>query len=448
MKLLNDLLASTGSTTESTNATPFMLWGSVIIFLIAYAFIATEKINRVAVVSAGAAAMILLGATGADEAFYSHATGIDWNVIFLLLGMMIIVGVIHKTGLFEFLAVKAIQLAKGKPRTAFVYILLLVAFASALLDNVTTILLAVPMTFLVAKYLKVNAVPFILAEVFVSNIGGASTLIGDPPNIIIASKAGLDFNSFLIHMAPIVLVVMAVVVPMLVLMFRKSLVNSPADRQSVMQLNAASYITDKGLLIKSLGVLTVVIAAFVLHSVLHLEPSIIAMMGAGLLVLISNLKPEQFAKDVEWGTLVFFAGLFIMVGALVNVGALGLVADAIGDWVGDDAALAAGVIVVVSAIVSGIVDNIPYVASMTPVINQLNEQISTISNDGLWWALALGADFGGNMTIVGASANVVAIGLAHAAGHKITFLQFAKFGIPVTLVSTLIALPYVLIRYF
>ncbi len=425
-----------------------MLWGSVIIFLIAYAFIATEKINRVAVVSAGAAAMILLGATGADEAFYSHATGIDWNVIFLLLGMMIIVGVIHKTGLFEFLAVKAIQLAKGKPRTAFVYILLLVAFASALLDNVTTILLAVPMTFLVAKYLKVNAVPFILAEVFVSNIGGASTLIGDPPNIIIASKAGLDFNSFLIHMAPIVLVVMAVVVPMLVLMFRKSLVNSPADRQSVMQLNAASYITDKGLLIKSLGVLTVVITAFVLHSVLHLEPSIIAMMGAGLLVLISNLKPEQFAKDVEWGTLVFFAGLFIMVGALVNVGALGLVADAIGDWVGDDAALAAGVIVVVSAIVSGIVDNIPYVASMTPVINQLNEQISTISNDGLWWALALGADFGGNMTIVGASANVVAIGLAHAAGHKITFLQFAKYGIPVTLVSTLIALPYVLIRYF
>ncbi|MEY4425679.1 MAG: hypothetical protein RJB56_1306, partial [Actinomycetota bacterium] len=161
-----------------------------------------------------------------------------------------------------------------------------------------------------------------------------------------------------------------------------------------------------------------------------------------------NLKPEQFAKDVEWGTLVFFAGLFIMVGALVNVGALGLVADAIGDWVGDDAALAAGVIVVVSAIVSGIVDNIPYVASMTPVINQLNEQISTISNDGLWWALALGADFGGNMTIVGASANVVAIGLAHAAGHKITFLQFAKYGIPVTLVSTLIALPYVLIRYF
>jgi Na+/H+ antiporter NhaD/arsenite permease-like protein len=421
---------------------------AVAVFMVAYIFIATEKINRVAVVSAGAAAMILIGATGADEAFYSHETGIDWNVIFLLLGMMIIVGVIHKTGLFEFLAVKAIQLAKGRPRQAFVYILLLVAFASALLDNVTTILLAVPMTFMVAKYLKVNAVPFILAEVFISNIGGAATLIGDPPNIIIASKAGLDFNEFLIHMAPMVLAVIAVIVPLLVLMFRKELKNSPEDRKKVMQLNASSFITDKSLLTKSLSVLTLVIAAFVLHGVLHLEPSVIAMMGAGLLVLISQLKSDQFARDVEWGTLVFFAGLFIMVGALVNVGALKLVADYIGGIVGDDGALAAGAIVIVSALVSGIVDNIPYVASMTPVIEQLNGSISTITNDGLWWALAFGADFGGNMTIVGASANVVAVGLAHANGIKISFWKFAKYGVPVTLVSTAMVLPYILIRYF
>lgn len=421
---------------------------AVAVFLIAYVFIATEKINRVAVVAAGAAAMILIGATGADEAFYSHETGIDWNVIFLLLGMMIIVGVIHKTGLFEFLAVKAIQLAKGRPRQAFVYILLLVAFASALLDNVTTILLAVPMTFMVAKYLKVNAVPFILAEVFISNIGGAATLIGDPPNIIIASKAGLDFNEFLIHMTPMVLVVLAVIIPMLVLMFRKELKNSAADRSKVMELDAGSFISDKRLLVKSVSVLSIVIAAFVLHGVLHLEPSVIALMGAGLLVLISQLKPDQFARDVEWGTLVFFAGLFVMVGALVNVGALQVVADYIGGIVGDDAALAAGAIVVVSALVSGIVDNIPYVASMTPVIQQLNDSISTITNDGLWWALAFGADFGGNMTIVGASANVVAIGLAHANGIKISFWKFAKYGVPVTLVSTAMVLPYVLIRYF
>jgi Na+/H+ antiporter NhaD/arsenite permease-like protein len=421
---------------------------AVSVFLIAYAFIATEKINRVAVVCAGAAVMILIGATNADAAFYSHETGIDWNVIFLLLGMMIIVGVIHKTGLFEFLAIKAIQLAKGRPRQAFVYLLMLVAFCSALLDNVTTIMLAVPMTIMVAKYLKVHPVPFILAEVFISNIGGAATLIGDPPNIIIASKADLDFNSFLIHMAPMVLVVLAVIIPMLVLMFNKELRNNAEDRKNVMTLDAGSFIQDKVLLIKSLAVLTLVIVAFVLHTVLHLEPSVIAMVGAGFLVLISNLKPNEFARDVEWGTLVFFAALFIMVGALVNVGALKMVADTIGAFVGNDGALAAGSIVVVSALVSGIVDNIPYVTSMAPVVQQLNDTITTISNDGLWWALAFGADFGGNMTIVGASANVVAVGLAYASGYKITFWQFAKYGIPVTIVSTAMALPYVLIRYF
>jgi Na+/H+ antiporter NhaD/arsenite permease-like protein len=421
---------------------------AVTVFLIAYFFIATEKINRVAVVCAGAAVMIIIGATDADAAFYSHETGIDWNVIFLLLGMMIIVGVIHKTGLFEYLAIKAIQLAKGRPRQAFVYLLLLVAFCSSLLDNVTTIMLAVPMTIMVAKYLKVHPVPFILAEVFISNIGGAATLIGDPPNIIIASKADLDFNAFLIHMAPMVLVVLAVIIPMLVLMFNKDLKNNPEDRKTVMDLHPGSFIKDKPLLVKSLVVLTLVILAFVLHTVLHLDPSVIAMVGAGFLVMISKLKPEQFAKDVEWGTLVFFAALFIMVGALVNVGALKIVADTIASFVGNDGALAAGAIVVVSAIASGIVDNIPYVTSLAPVVQQLNGSISSITNDGLWWALAFGADFGGNMTIVGASANVVAVGLAYASGYKITFWQFAKYGIPVTVVSTAMALPYVLIRYF
>jgi Na+/H+ antiporter NhaD/arsenite permease-like protein len=421
---------------------------AVTVFLIAYFFIATEKINRVAVVCAGAAVMIIIGATDADAAFYSHETGIDWNVIFLLLGMMIIVGVIHKTGLFEYLAIKAIQLAKGRPRQAFVYLLLLVAFCSSLLDNVTTIMLAVPMTIMVAKYLKVHPVPFILAEVFISNIGGAATLIGDPPNIIIASKADLDFNAFLIHMAPMVLGVLAVIIPMLVLMFNKDLKNNPEDRKTVMDLHPGSFIKDKPLLVKSLVVLILVIVAFVLHTVLHLDPSVIAMVGAGFLVMISKLKPEQFAKDVEWGTLVFFAALFIMVGALVNVGALKIVADTIASFVGNDGALAAGAIVVVSAIASGIVDNIPYVTSLAPVVQQLNGSISSITNDGLWWALAFGADFGGNMTIVGASANVVAVGLAYASGYKITFWQFAKYGIPVTVVSTAMALPYVLIRYF
>ena len=421
---------------------------AIAVFLAAYTFIALEKFNRMAIVCAGTAAMILIGATGADEIFYSHKTGIDWNVIFLLLGMMIIVSVIHKTGLFDFLAVKATQLAKGRPALAFVYILLLVAFASALLDNVTTILLAVPMTFVVAKHLNVNAVPFILGEVFISNIGGASTLIGDPPNIIIGSKANLSFNEFLVHMTPLALAVMVVIIPLLVFMFRKQLVNSKSDRLAIMDLDAATFIYNRNLLIKSILILSLVTSGFALHSVLHLEPSIVAMLGAGLLVGISNLKPSQYAMDVQWETLVFFAGLFAMVGALVNVGALKLAADFIGERVGDNAQLAAGSIVLLSAIFSGIIDNIPFVVGMVPVIQQLNADIPSIVNDGLWWALAAGADFGGNATIVGASANVVAIGIASANGYKITFWQFAKYGIPVTVVSTLMALPYILIRYF
>lgn len=433
---------------QTTTFEPWVAIAAVAIFLVAYAFIASEKINRVAVVSAGAAAMVLIGATNGSAAFYSHETGIDWNVIFLLLGMMIIVGVIHKTGVFEFLAIKAIRLAGGRPKLVFAYIAVLVAVASALLDNVTTILLAVPMTFLIAKYLNVSARPFILGAVFVSNIGGAATLIGDPPNIIIASKASIDFNDFLIHMAPMAAVTLVVVIPMLIGMFNKELKNSKEDRAALAGLQAGSFITDKQLLTKSVVVLGLVIAAFVTHSITHLEPAIIALMGAGFLVLISNLKPSQFAMDVEWGTLVFFAGLFIMVGALVNVGALAALADAIGEFVGDDAGYAAFVLLILSAVLSGIVDNIPYVASMTPVVHQLYDHFGTLTNDGLWWALAFGADYGGNMTIVGASANVVAIGLALANGLKISFWQFAKYGVPVTVVSVAMTIPYVLFFYF
>ena len=417
------------------------------IFILAYALIATEKFNRVAIVSAGTAAMVLIGAADAHSAFFSEETGIDWNVIFLLLGMMIIVSVIHKTGLFEYLAVRAIQAVGGKPKLAFVAIMFLVAVASALLDNVTTILLAVPMIFLVSKYLDVKPLPFILGSVFISNIGGAATLIGDPPNIIIGSKAGLGFNDFLIHMGPMAALVFVVIVPLMVFMFRKDLVNGPEDRAKVQTLVPSSYISDRTLLVKSVSVLALVIAAFVVHSVVHIEPSMVAMMGAGLLVLISGLKPKDFAMDVEWGTLTFFAGLFIMVGALVNVGAMGAFADFLGSVVGTDAGFAGAVILWVSAILSGIVDNIPYVASMAPVVAQLKEAIHPI-DDSMWWALAAGADFGGNLTMVGASANVVAIGLAAAKGLKISFGKFALYGIPVTLVSVAIADIYLRLFHF
>jgi Na+/H+ antiporter NhaD/arsenite permease-like protein len=421
---------------------------AILVFLIAYLLIATEKFNRVAIALGGAAAMIVIGATDANAIFYDHDTGIDWDVIFLLLGMMIIVGVIHKTGLFEYLAIKAIKRAKGEPKRALVFLIISTALASAILDNVTTILLAVPMTLVVCKQLNVSPEPFILSQVFASNIGGASTLVGDPPNIIIASRANLSFNDFLIHMAPWVIVVMMVITPMLVFMFRKELVNTAADRARIDKLNENSYLKDKVLLKKSLLVLGAVMIAFVLHTVLHLEPSIVAMLGAGVLVGISRLKPKDYAMDVEWATLVFFAGLFIMVGALVKTGALGEFAQFLKDQVGDQASLAAMVLLFVSAILSGIVDNIPYIASMSPVVTELSAGISDQYGDVLWWALAFGADFGGNATIIGASANVVAIGLAYKAGIKILFWQFAKYGIPVTLVSVAMVAPYILIRYF
>jgi Na+/H+ antiporter NhaD/arsenite permease-like protein len=421
---------------------------AITVFLLAYILIASERFNRVAVALAGAAAMIVIGATDADAIFYNHDTGIDWNVIFLLLGMMIIVSVIHKTGFFEYLAVKAIKKAKGEPKRALVSLIILTAVASAILDNVTTILLAVPMTLIVCKQLNVSPVPFILSQVFASNIGGASTLVGDPPNIIIASRANLSFNDFLIHMAPWAIVVMLVITPMLIFMFRNQLVNTASDRAKISLLDESTYIKDRVLLKKSLFVLTAVMVAFVLHTALHLEPSIVALLGAGVLVAISRLKPSDYAMDVEWNTLIFFAGLFIMVGALVNTGALAKFAQSLKEQIGDQASLAAMVLLIVSAVLSGIVDNIPFVASMSPVVSELSAGLSDQYGDVLWWSLAFGADFGGNATIIGASANVVAIGLAQKAGIKISFWQFAKYGIPVTLVSVALVVPYILIRYF
>jgi Na+/H+ antiporter NhaD/arsenite permease-like protein len=418
------------------------------VFVIAYVLIATEKFSRIAIALGGAAAMVIIGATDADKAFYSHSTGIDWNVIFLLLGMMIIVGVVHKTGLFEFLAIKAIKRSKGNPKIALVYLAVLTASASAILDNVTTILLAVPMTIVVCKHLKVSPIAFILTEVFVSNIGGAATLVGDPPNIIIASKANISFNSFLVHMAPLVVVVLAVIIPLLVYLFRGDLVNTQEDRLAIQKLDERTYITDTLLLQKSLIVLSGVVIAFLSHSFLHLEPAIIALLGAGLLVGISGLKPRDYAMDVEWSTLIFFSGLFIMVGALVNVGALSRFSSYLGELFAGNVMLASFSIVGISAVLSGIIDNIPYVASMSPVVADLSVGLVGKQEHLLWWSLAFGADFGGNATIIGASANVVAIGLAAKAGIKISFWKFAKFGIPVTLISILMVYPYLYFFYF
>ena len=420
---------------------------AVATFLVAYIAIASEKVSRIAVALTGAAAMFIIGATDFEKAFYDHSTGVDWNVIFLLLGMMIIVSIIHKTGIFEFLAIRAIQLSKGNPRISLVYLTILTAVASALLDNVTTILLAIPMTLIVCEYLKVSPVPFILVQVFASNIGGAATLIGDPPNIIIASKANLSFIWFLEHMAPVAFFALFLMLPIWLFMFRKELKNDANAREAIQQLDAKTRITDKTLTIKSLIVLALVLLAFSFHTVLHVEPAVVALFGAGVLVALSGLKPRDYVADIEWATLVFFVGLFIMVGALVNVGALGNFAEYLKELFGDNIPLAAMSILGISAVISGIVDNIPYVASMTPVVGDLVAGAAERSQHALWVALAFGADFGGNATIIGASANLVAIGLAKKNGIHISFWQFAKYGVVTTLVSIMVVVPYLQFFY-
>jgi Na+/H+ antiporter NhaD/arsenite permease-like protein len=321
--------------------------------------------------------------------------------------------------------------------------------ASALLDNVTTVLLIAPVTLLVCERLAVNPVPFLIAEVFASNIGGAATLIGDPPNIIIGSRAGLTFNDFLVHMAPIAIIAMIVFVLVLPWLFRGSFTADPARAAEVMALNEREAIQDGRLLVKCAVVLAAVFAAFVSHSVLHIQPSVVALLGAGVLVLISRSEPRHYLASVEWETLLFFAGLFIMVGALVHTGVIANLARVVTDATGGNALLAVMLILGVSALLSGIIDNIPYVATMSPLVLDLSQSIANpVHAEALWWSLALGADFGGNLTAVGASANVVVLGIAKRAGSPISFWEFTRKGIVVTVITIALAAPYLWLRYF
>jgi len=424
-------------------------WLAVVVFAGAYVLIATEKIHRVKVALGGAVIMLLIGATDADKAFFSPEAGIDWNVIFLLLGMMLIVGVLRRTGIFEYIAIWAAKRAKGKPFRVMVILVVVTAVASAALDNVTTVLLIAPVTFLVCDRLGVPPIPFLIAEALASNIGGTATLVGDPPNIIIASRAGLTYGDFLVHLAPIVIVLMVVFIGLCRVMFRSAFTYDPTRVAQVMALNEREAIRDRRLLVVSLVVLTLVTVAFVLHSVLHLEPSIVALVGGLVLLALSRLDAEDVAKDVEWPTLVFFAGLFVMVGALVNTGAIDQVATAAAGAAEGRLAEASFGLLWGSAVLSALVDNIPYVATMSPVVAEVIEAAGGGEQArSLWWSLALGADLGGNATAVGASANVVVLGLAEKAGHRITFWGFTKYGLVTAVVTLAVCTPYVLLRYF
>jgi len=426
-----------------------MAFIAVAVFLTAYAFIAADRVNKTVVALAGAAAVVILPVISSDDIFYSRETGIDWDVIFLLLGMMIIVSVLRQTGVFEYIAIWAAKRAKGSPLRIMILLVLVTAVASALLDNVTTVLLIAPVTLLVCDRLDISAAPFLMAEVFASNIGGAATLVGDPPNIIIASRGGLTFNSFLLHLAPIVAIVIAAFIAMLPRLFPGSFAVDAERVADVMALEEGEAIRDRGLLIKCGLVLAAVFAAFIGHSALHLEPSVVALLGAGVLILTSGLERSDYLSGVEWETLLFFAGLFVMVGALVDTGVIATLAKAATAVTSGNALLTTMGILGVSAPVSGIIDNIPYVATMTPIVAELSTTLPTNSHpDALWWALALGADFGGNLTAVGASANVVMLGIARRADNPISFWEFTRKGIVVTAVSVALTAVYLWLRYF
>ncbi len=422
---------------------------AIAVFVVAYALIASDRVNKTLVALMGAGILVVLGVVESADAFYSHETGIDWDVIFLLFGMMVIVGVLRQTGVFEYIAIWAVKRAKGSPLRIMILLVLITAGASALLDNVTTVLLIAPVTLLVCDRLAINPVPFLMAEVFASNIGGAATLVGDPPNIIIASRAGLTFNDFLVHVAPIVVVVIAVFIALLPWLFRGSFTVDSKRVADIMALEEKEAIRDRSLLIKSAVVLVLVFAAFIAHPVLHIEPSVVALVGAGVLILISRMERDDYLNSVEWETLLFFAGLFIMVGALVKTGVVDQIAQSAIDATGGDALLTVMLILGVSAPVSGIIDNIPFVATMTPIVSELAGSITDGTDPNvLWWALALGADFGGNLTAVGASANVVMLGIARRSANPISFWEFTRKGFVVTVVSTALSALYLWLRYF
>ncbi|MBZ6139125.1 ArsB/NhaD family transporter [Streptomyces olivaceus] len=424
-------------------------WMAVAVFAVVFVLIATEWVNRVAAALGGAVVMLLIGATDAEHAFFSEHAGVDWNVIFLLLGMMLIVAVLRRTGVFEFIAIWAARKARGRPYRLMVLLIVATGVLSPWLDNVTTVLLIVPVTISVCRRLGVPVVPYLIAEVMACNIGGAATLIGDPPNIMIGSRAGLSFNDFLIHMTPVVIVLMIVFILMSRVMFRNAFQYDPERAASVMELDPRDAIKDGRLLVVSGVVIAVVMSCFVLHTALHLEPSVVAISGGLVLLAVSRLAPGEVVKDVEWETLAFFVGLFVMVGAMVQTGVIGDLGEAAaraadGNLLGTAMALVFG-----SVVPSAIVDNIPFVASVSPIVSEIVASSGGLEEAGmLWWAFALGADLGGNATIIASSANVVVVGIAEREGHHISFWQFSRYGLVVTAVTVTVAAAYVWLRYF
>ncbi|MDI3314465.1 MAG: ArsB/NhaD family transporter [Mycobacterium sp.] len=419
------------------------------VFVVAYALIISERFSKTTVALVGAGLMVLLPVIDAPDVFYSQATGIDWDVIFLMLGMMIVVSILRQTGVFEYAAIWAAKRANGSPLRIMVLLMVVMALASAVLPNVVSVLLIAPVTLLVCDRLAISPVPLLIAEVFASNIGGTATLVGDPPNIIIGAHTGLSFNAFLVHMAPIVVIVMLVFIAVSPLLFRGFPAVDAERIADVMSLQEDEALRDRGLLVKCGVVLATMLTGFVVSPAIHLQPSLVALLGAGALILVSRLDRSDYLHSVEWDTLLFLVGLFIMVGALLKTGIITKLAQLAAHATGGNALLTTMLVLGVSTLVSGFIDNVPYVATMTPIVGHLAETMPSHPHQNvLWWSLALGGDLGGNLTAVGATANIVMLGIATRAGNPISFWEFTRKGVVVTAISVALCAAYLWLRYF
>lgn len=415
---------------------------AVITFLIVYVGIVSEKINRAVLSLAGAVIVILFGVLSQEEAI----KGISFNTIGFLVGMMIIVGITRRSGLFEYIAIKAAKISKGDPLILLALLTLSTGVLSALLDNVTTVLLVVPVTLSLADRLDLNPMPYLMAQIIGSNIGGTATLIGDPPNILIGSATGLGFNDFLFNLGPVVMVILPVTIAIMALFYRRDLTANGHDRARVMDLDEMAAIKDYKILKKSMAVMALIITGFLFHQLLHIESATIALGGAVLLMLVTKEEPEDILLAVEWPTLFFFIGLFILVESLVKVGVIEFIAVESLRLTQGNTAMTAMLVLWLSAIASAVVDNIPFVTAMIPLIKSIGH-LTGMPLDPLWWSLALGACLGGNGTLVGASANVVVAGISEKHGYPISFKQFLKIGCPLMILSILISSLYIYLRY-
>ena len=414
---------------------------AVVVFVVGLGVIATEKVHRTKVALLGAALVVVTHTIEQDQAIEA----IDFDTIGLLTGMMLIVRLTEPTGAYNYLAIRAGQLAKGRPLGVVIALTGTTAVLSAFLDNLTTILLMVPITFLLADTLDMPPIPLLIMEVIASNIGGTATLIGDPPNILIAGATGLSFNEFALNLAPVAIVTLVVVVGVLYLFYRRRLRIDPANGAKVMALDARRSIEDPGELRRTLPILVLTIVAFFFHGPLGIEPATVALTGAAVMLLLSRQSLEDALAGIEWPTLFFFLGLFVMVGALETTGAIGQVAEGVGALTGGNRTAELLGITWIAALGSAVVDNIPFTAAMIPVVEQL--QSGNAGDNAYWWSLSLGACFGGNATLIAAAANVAASGLAERAGQPISFLEFLLIGVPVTLLSLAIATLYIAVRY-